>query len=111
MTTIRTDNSSITLINTFFVSPERADDLVQVLTEATKAVMRRQPGFISANLRVSLDRQRVVNYAQWRSKSDFEAMQSNPEVAPRMKRAAEIAERFDPVLYAVKYVDDDPEST
>ena len=108
MTTIRSDGSWITLINTFFVAPERVDDLLHVLTEATQAVMRRQPGFISANLHVSLDRGRVVNYAQWRSKDDFEAMQSNPEVAPHMKRAAEIAERFDPVLYAVAYVDDDP---
>jgi hypothetical protein len=71
--------------------------------------MRRQPGFISANLHVSLDRKRIVNYAQWRSKSDFEAMQSKPEVAPHMTRAAELAERFDPVLYTVSYVDDNPQ--
>jgi hypothetical protein len=29
-----------------------------------------------------------------------------PEVAPHVKRAAEIAERFDPMLYHVAYVDD-----
>lgn len=30
-----------------------------------------KPGFTSANLHISLDKTRVVNYAQWRSKEDF----------------------------------------
>ena len=50
MSTIRATDSSIALINTFFVSPERAEELLQ------------------------------------------------PEVAPHMKRAAEIAGRFDQML-------------
>jgi quinol monooxygenase YgiN len=45
--------------------PERSDELLEVVSEATEAVMQRQPGFISANLHVNLDRRRVVNYAQW----------------------------------------------
>ena len=111
MTTIRADIPVFTLINTFFVAPGRADELLQVLSEATTAVMSRQPGFISANLHVSADRTRVVNYAQWRSKADNDAMQSNAEVLPHMKRAAEIAEGFEPVYYTVAYVDDIPQGT
>jgi quinol monooxygenase YgiN len=74
MTTIREDDFSVALINTFYVKPEKADELVQILTKATDEVMRHQPGFISANLHISFDKTRVVNYAQWRSKEDFERM-------------------------------------
>ena len=70
---------------------------MQLLIEATDTAMRHQPGFISANLHLSLDKKRIVNYAQWRSKEDFEAMQSNPAAKPHMQKAASIAERFEPV--------------
>jgi quinol monooxygenase YgiN len=106
MTTIRSNDSSIVLINTFFVAPDRADELLQLLVETTDTAMRYQPGFISANFHISLDKKRIVNYAQWRSKEDFEAMQSNPDAKPHMERAAKIAERFDPMLYVVAHVDD-----
>ena len=68
--------------------------------------MRDMPGFMSANIHKSLDGTRVVNYAQWRSKEDFEAMRANPEAAPHMAKAAELAERFEPVLYEVVSVHD-----
>jgi hypothetical protein len=67
--------------------------------------MRHQPGFIPGNLHIRLDKKRIVNYAQWRSKEDFKTMQANPDAKP-MERAAKIAERFDPVLYTVAHVDD-----
>jgi hypothetical protein len=46
MATIGSNDSSIVLINTFWVSPERADELMQLLVEATGAAMRHQPGFV-----------------------------------------------------------------
>jgi quinol monooxygenase YgiN len=76
-----------------------------VLIKATDDVMRHQPGFISANLHISLDKTRILNYAQWRSKEDFERMLQNPDAKPHMKQAAELAERFDPMLYTVVHVD------
>ncbi len=98
--------SGVTLINTFFVEPEAADRLIAVLDEATEGVMRRMPGFLSANIHKSLDGTRVVNYAQWRSKEDFEAMRASPEAKPHMQKAAELAERFEPTLYRVVSVHD-----
>ena len=83
-----------------------ADELLQLLVEATDTAMRNQLGFISANLHISLDKKRIVNYAQWRSKEDLEAMLPNPAAKAHMQRAGKIAERFDPVLYHVAYVDD-----
>ena len=77
-----------------------------MLDEATSSVMREQPEFMSANMHESLDGKRVVNYAQWRSKADFEAMQKNPVCRGHMGKAAALAEHFEPVLYAVRSVHD-----
>jgi hypothetical protein len=43
--------------------------LVDVLVDATQTVMRKQPGFISANIHRSFDGTRVTNYAQGSSRS------------------------------------------
>ena len=101
MTTIDEGQSLVTLINVFDVSPDKADQLIAVLNEATRGVMRTMPGFVSANIHKSLDGARVINYAQWRSKADFEAMRSHPQAGPHMKAAAELAQKFDPTLCEV----------
>ena len=99
-TTIATDEPVVTLINTFTVEAERQQELVQLLVEATDLVMRRLPGFVSANIHRGLDGTHVANYAQWRSREDFEAMLQNPEAKEHMGRAAALA-RFEPLLYEV----------
>lgn len=100
MSTIKKDPSILTLINVFTVAPEKQQELVDLLVEATEKTMRHLPGFISANIHRSLDGKKVVNYAQWKSKADFEAMRSNPQAGPHMKAAAALAE-FDPILCEV----------
>jgi quinol monooxygenase YgiN len=106
MTRIIKGASPITLINVFTVAPERADELVKLLDEATDKVMKHQPGFVSANIHRSLSGQHVANYAQWRSKEDFDAMQGNPECKKHMMAAGKLAEKFEPELYAVASVHD-----
>jgi heme-degrading monooxygenase HmoA len=105
MTQISPDNDVVTLINVFTVEPERQQELLKLLTEATEQVMHRLPGFVSANLHRSLDGTRVVNYAQWRSREDFEAMLKNPEAGVHMGAVARIA-AFEPHLYTVDYTDE-----
>jgi heme-degrading monooxygenase HmoA len=99
-TTIATDQPVVTLINTFTVQPERQDELVRLLVEATELVMRHLPGFVSANIHRGLDGTHVANYAQWRSREDFETMLENAEAREHMGRAAALA-RFEPLLYEV----------
>jgi heme-degrading monooxygenase HmoA len=106
MVTIAKDNDVVTLINFFTVAPEDQQRLVDVLVEATQVVMRKQPGFVSANIHKSLDGTRVANYAQWRSKEAFEAMLRDRAAAEHMGEAARIAERFEPHLYEVSFVDE-----
>ena len=74
-----------------------------MLNEATEKTMRRIPGFISANIHKSLDGVRVVNYAQWRSKEDFEAMFNNPQATEHMKAITAVASN-DAHLYEVSEV-------
>ena len=99
-TTIASDQPVVTLINTFTVEPERQQELVQLLIDATEQVMRGLPGFVSANIHRGLDGRHVANYAQWRSREDFEAMLQNSQTQEHMGRAAALA-RFEPVLYEV----------
>jgi heme-degrading monooxygenase HmoA len=90
----------VTLINTFTVAPERQEELIQRLVEATERVMVNMPGFVSANIHRGLDGTHVANYAQWRSREDFEAMLRDPVARAHMGEAGAIA-RFEPLLYEV----------
>ncbi|ATY10154.1 antibiotic biosynthesis monooxygenase [Amycolatopsis sp. AA4] len=103
MTTISTDADVATLVNVFTVEPEKQRALVEVLTTATEEVMRRRPGFVSANIHASTDGTRVVNYAQWASAEDFEAMLADPHCREHMSAAVALA-MSDPHLYTVESV-------
>ena len=89
MVTIAKDNDVVTLINVFTVAPDDQQRLVDVLVDATQAVMRKQPGFVSANIHRSLDGTRVTNYAQWRTQEAFEAMLQNQEAAEHTGRGGQ----------------------
>jgi quinol monooxygenase YgiN len=93
------------LINTFQVAPERAEELLSLLQRATEETIGSHAGFVSANLHMSDDRTRIVNYAQWRSKADLEAMWQDPQARVHMEEAARIATSYDPVLYELRFSD------
>jgi quinol monooxygenase YgiN len=98
--TIGKGRDVMTLINVFTVEPEKQRALVDLLVEATERTMKRQPGFVSASIHRSIDGTKVVNYAQWRSKADFDAMTRNPDAWPHMEAAAALA-TFDPIVCEV----------
>jgi len=100
MSKIEKGNSVLTLINVFTVDPDKQQKLVAVLIEATEQTMKHMPGFVSANIHRSLDGNKVVNYAQWKSMAAFEAMRKNPEAVPHMQAAAALA-KFEPILCEV----------
>jgi quinol monooxygenase YgiN len=100
MSIIEKGNDILTLVNVFTVHPEKQRELVAVLIEATQQTMKHMPGFISANIHRSLDGNKVVNYAQWKSMDAFEAMRKNPKAIPHMQAAAALAQ-FEPILCEV----------
>lgn len=103
MAYITRDADVVALINVFTVPPEDQKRLVDLLVRATEEVVSRQPGYISANIHDSLDGTRVTNYAQWRSREDFEAMFRDPEVIAHIREAEGIAVSYEPRLYEVSY--------
>jgi antibiotic biosynthesis monooxygenase (ABM) superfamily enzyme len=104
MTTIQQHSQYATLINVFVVEPERAAELAAFLHDATETVMKHRPGFRSANIHVSTDGTRVVNYAQWDSPQAYQAMLADSGAREHMKEAAALASSFDPHLYTVESV-------
>jgi quinol monooxygenase YgiN len=104
MTRISIDQDVVTLVNVFSVSPENQDKLLDMLVEATQTTMRHLPGYVSANFHRSLDGTKVINYAQWRSREDFEAMLANPEARAHMAPITELA-TAEPHLYQVVFTD------
>lgn len=101
MSTITENSSLFTLINVFTVTPEKQQELVDLLVEATTDTVSHLPGFISANIHKSQDGVRVVNYAQWKDKEAFGAFLKNPEAVAHFKIAEQLAERIDYHSYSV----------
>lgn len=98
--TIRAEDPVMVLINVFTCEPQNQQRLVEAWQRGTDEVMRYLPGFISANIHRSLDGTKVINYAQWASRDDFEASLRNPEVGAYFRELAQIAPP-DPVLAEV----------
>jgi quinol monooxygenase YgiN len=100
MTSITTENRVATLINVFTVAPNDQQRLVDLLTTATERTIKHLPGFVSASIHKSTDGTRVVNYAQWHSPGDLDAMLKNPAAQEHIKPIMQIAQA-DPHLYEV----------
>ncbi len=100
MATIEKGRQLMTLINVFTVKPEKQRELADLLVRATDETMKTLPGFVSASIHRSLDGTKVINYAQWRSKADFEALKEDPKAQAHMKAAAALAS-FEPIVCEV----------
>lgn len=99
-----TGTAQVTLVNVFTVAPEQQQALVEALDDASRAIFTKVPGFVSANLHVSLDGTRVVNYAQWADQESYAAALQDPEVRSHVQHAAGLAEAYDPTLAQVHSV-------
>jgi quinol monooxygenase YgiN len=100
MPVISKGRTPLTLINVFTVTPEKQDELIELLTNVTEQNVRHHQGFISASLHRSIDGRKVTMYAQWASIEAYEAMRRNPGPVPALEKALEIA-TFDPGMYEV----------
>ncbi len=59
---------------------------------------------MGASVHASLDGSRVVNYVQWRTRADLEAMLARPEARDHMAEVGALADRVEPVPYRVAFV-------
>jgi quinol monooxygenase YgiN len=92
----------ITIINRYAVAPERAEELVDLLVRATVETMRYLPGFAGATFRMSVDRTQLVNTTQWQNRESIESAGADPKVAALLRKAAQIADAFTPILYEMR---------
>lgn len=79
MPAIAKHNDVITVIFSFAVEPARQQELIALMIDALETTTKHQPGFVSASLHKSLDGARVFNYAQWRTRSEYETFAQSPQ--------------------------------
>ncbi len=90
MTTIIAHTPIATLINVYTVEPSNQQKVVDLLISADRG-LRDMRGFVSANVHRSADGTRVVEYAQWLTRADFENMTRDPRVQAHLRKILEIA--------------------
>ncbi len=101
MLKITTDTTSQTVLTTFEVTPGTCHDLLDALSDAYRAVISKQPGFIAAGLHVNDAQTRIANYSQWVRREDFQAMLRTDEMRQRNRTINELCKNFEPVMYEV----------
>lgn len=78
------ENGPVVLVNTFVVSPEKADALLDAWSRDA-AFMKRQPGFISTQLHRGIAGSGTfLNYAVWQSVAHFREAFANPEFRAKL---------------------------
>jgi heme-degrading monooxygenase HmoA len=95
---ISREGQLVTLINVFETKPEQQQELIDAWVRFVESV-KEEPGLIGTALHRSTDGTRVVNYAQWRSKEDFESFVK--KYREQMEAHRPLSERVDPHLYEV----------
>jgi quinol monooxygenase YgiN len=104
MPEIRENNGVVTQITTVKLTPERQDDVVNLMTERAR-FMATQPGCVSVTLHRSKDGSHVVNYIQWKDEDRLHAAHHSPEFRKKWPQFGKIAEEIEPCLYEVVHVE------
>jgi quinol monooxygenase YgiN len=102
--TIESGGTGFTLVVTYVCAEQKQDEVVAAIERAIAEVYSRQAGFVSASVHASLDKTRVLNYAQWERVEDFDATGQVPEVQERIAQITALVESADPRLYRVRAV-------
>jgi quinol monooxygenase YgiN len=91
-----------TVIVEFDIDAVGQEAAAEAVRTAVTDVVSRQPGFLSANLHLSTDGERILNYQQWESQAAFDAFRQDQEVqAAVMSIIGELAPR--PRFYRIAF--------
>lgn len=91
----------ITVINKFSVESNNQNLLLKYLDDL-RMVVEKLTGFVSANIHKSIDGTRVVSYAQWKSKENYQAVYTNLEANHHLNAIKKIS-KFNWNFYEVVY--------
>jgi heme-degrading monooxygenase HmoA len=104
MAEIQEGNRVVTQITTVKFTPDKQDEVLNLMTERAR-FMATQPGFVSIALHRSKDGSHVVNYVQWRDASSLAAAHHSPEFRKKWPQFGKIADEIDPCLYDLVHVE------
>ncbi|MDF2998528.1 MAG: Antibiotic biosynthesis monooxygenase [Xanthobacteraceae bacterium] len=90
----------VVLINTFRLKAQDPAKLIALLTKVTEESVAMAPGFRGATLHLSLDGERVVMYARWESRAQYEAMRAGSGSMSALQDIMETA-IFEPGMFEV----------
>lgn len=91
---------SATFVNIIDVSPEKQQEVVDLLVEGTGQVISTRPGFVSSKILVSVDKARVLNVATWETAEAASQTQSDPAATSYAQKVAALGTST-PALYTV----------
>jgi heme-degrading monooxygenase HmoA len=74
----------LTVINEFHVTREQQEQIVRRFPPLMSDVVSKVPGFVSGNLHISADGERVLTYYQWQSKDAYDALLADEETAAKV---------------------------
>lgn len=89
-TVIDKDRGVLTVINEFHVTRDQQQEIVRCFPPLMTDVVSKVPGFVSGNLHLSTDGERVLTYYQWASPEAYDAFLDDQETVAKV--SAVIAE-------------------
>jgi hypothetical protein len=84
-TTSTPERNGLTVIFEFDIEAEEQQPLRVAIERLIREVVSRQPGFVAANLHVSRDGRKVLNYLQWESLEAFERFRDDEDKQRRIR--------------------------
>ena len=79
------ERGPVILVNQFTVEPDEVEQFLSLWAEDA-AIMKRQPGFISAQMHKGVGSSRVfLNYAVWESMAQFKRAFNHPEFQAKIR--------------------------
>ena len=104
LTTLDPSGGLITTINTYTVTPDRAEEVLGYLERSAMETVRHVPGFLSFNFHLSLDRTQIMNYGQWESREAVMAARESPKIVALMSETAKVAGRSKSMPYELRKI-------
>ena len=104
MAEIRKAIALVTQITTVKLTPDKQDEVLNLMTERAR-FMATQPGFVSIALHRSKDGSHIINYVQWRDADTLAAAHHSPEFRKGWPQFRKIADEIEPSLYDVVHVE------
>ncbi|MFG3253161.1 antibiotic biosynthesis monooxygenase family protein [Streptomyces sp. NPDC048172] len=92
MAEIQAGDHVATFISVFPTKPRDQRKVLDLIVKAHEEMIRHRPGYVSGSVHRSVDGYQVVDYTQWRTREDFEAMVRDPAVAPHFAPIGELTQ-------------------